>query len=128
MSSAEGGSDGDAKKSSEADTKNKRQIDQFVGSPGASFSSSLGYDAEQSPQAYPLQSTHGIYNQQQRLPLYTRRPIAANSKSPVLPEDDVIEQERQLQSQQQVCSNNIFHPSHGHCESTLCTLQPIAHN
>lgn len=100
-----GGGVGDAKKSGETETKNKRQIEQFLGSPGASFDASLGYDLEHGPQAYPSQLTHGIYNQQQRLPLYTRRPTGS-SKSPVLPEDDVIEQERQLQSQQQVCSSH----------------------
>lgn len=96
-----GGNGADAKKTIETE-KNKRQIEQFLGSPGASIDGTLGYDTDQFPQAYPLQSTHGIYNQ----PLYTRRPTAGSSKSPVLPEDDVIEQERQLQSQQQVCSIN----------------------
>lgn len=128
-----GGSGDNAKKPVETE-KNKRQIDQFLGSPGASIDGSLGYDAEQGPQAYPLQLTHGIYNQQQRLPLYTRRPTGS-SKSPVFPEDDVIEQERQLQSQQQVCSIYslfllLLFTSPAHCKSQTipCTLQPIARN
>lgn len=101
------GSNDKAKKPVETETKNKRQIEQFLGSPGASIDGTLGFDTEQLPQAYPLQLTHGIYNQPQRLPLYTRRPTSAvgSSKSPlILPEDDAVEQERQLQSQQQVCS------------------------
>lgn len=85
----------------EPETKNKRQIEQFLGSPGASVAASLGYDADPAgPQAYPLQLTHAIYDQQQRLLLYTRRPTG-NSKSPSLSEDDAIEQEQQLQQQQQ---------------------------
>lgn len=96
-----GGSKADSKKPVETE-KNKRQIEQFLGSPGASIDGTLGYDNVQLPQAYPLSLSHGIYNQ----PLYTRRPSTGSSKSPVGPEDDVIEQERQLQSQQQVCSTN----------------------
>lgn len=103
MNSGGGGGDSDNAKKPVETEKNKRQIEQFLASPGASIDGSLGYDTEQLPQAYPLQLTHGIYNQPQRLPLYTRRPTGS-SKSPLVPEDDVIEQERQLQSQQQVCS------------------------
>lgn len=125
--SVNSGGGGKAKKSGEAEAKNKRQIDQFLGSPGASIGSSLGYDAEQGLQAYPLQFTQGIYNQPQRLPLYTRHP-AGNSKSP---EIDAIEQEQRLQSQQQVCSRNqLFLSPSGHCKSPnkpACTLQSIAH-
>lgn len=49
--------------------KNKRQINQFLRNPGTSASISIA-----EPQAFPLQLSHGIYSQQ-RLPLYTRRPI-----------------------------------------------------
>lgn len=114
-----GGAKGaDSKKPAETE-KNKRQIEQFLGSPGASIDGTLGYDNVQLPQAYPLQLSHGIYNQ----PLYTRRPTTGSSKSPVLPEDDVIEQERQLQSQQQVCSSNPIQSNSIYSHSGIANLK-----
>lgn len=57
------------RKTLNADIKNKRQINQFLRTPGGSASLPIGTE----PQAFPLQQSHGIYSQQ-RLPSYTRRP------------------------------------------------------
>lgn len=81
--------------------KNKRQVNQFLRTPGTSAATSLGTEPE--PQAYPLQLSHGIYSQQ-RVPLYTRRPTVI-SKPQVT--EDIDEQE--LQPQQQV-GTAIFIP------------------
>lgn len=81
-----------------AEPKSKRQVDQYLRTPGASVSSSLGIDGEQDPQAYPLQLSHNIYNQQ-RLPLYTRRPTTI--AKPQVSDDDL---EQAQQPQQQVRS------------------------
>lgn len=76
-----------------SDTKNKRQVDQYLRTPGASASTAIG--SEGGPQAFPLQLSHGIYSQS-RLPLYTRRPTTI-SKPQVTEEN--VEQEPQQQQQ-----------------------------
>lgn len=80
--------------------KNKRQVNQYLRTPGSSAATSLGTEPE--PQAFPLQLSHGIYSQQ-RVPLYTRRPTSI-SKPQVT--EDVDEQE--LQPQQQVRCDFYF--------------------
>lgn len=80
--------------------KNKRQVNQYLRTPGTSAATSLGTEPE--PQAFPLQLSHGIYSQQ-RVPLYTRRPTTI-SKPQVT--EDVDEQE--LQPQQQVRCDFYF--------------------
>lgn len=98
-SSSAGG--GDVKNAADSEPKNKRQVDEYLRTAGTSAAASLN---DQGPQAFPLQLSHGIYSQQQsqqqqRSPLYTRRPAPISHKVQVT-EDDV-EQEQQQQQQQQ---------------------------
>lgn len=83
-------------KSVDSDTKNKRQVNQFLRTPETNMATSIGIESE--PQALPLQLSHGIYSQQ-RVPLYTRRPTTI-PKSQVN-EEDIEEQEPQQQQLQQ---------------------------
>lgn len=83
----------DVKSVSDAEPKNKRQVDEYLRTPGTSAASSLN---DQGPQAFPLQLSHGIYNQQQRVPLYTRRPTTISHK-PQVTEDDVEQEQPQRQ-------------------------------
>lgn len=87
-------------KNTNSDTKNKRQVGQFLRTPGASQATSIGTESE--PQAFPLQLSHGIYSQQ-RVPLYTRFPT-------VLPKQQVTEDtdEQEPQQQQQVQKSILF--------------------
>lgn len=96
-------SGGDVKSASDAEPKNKRQVDEYLRTPGTSAAASLN---DQGPQAFPLQLSHGIYSQQ-RAPLYTRRPTAISHK-PQVTEDDV-EQEQQQQRQVRFSHNNQMH-------------------
>lgn len=76
----------------DGETKNKRQVNEYLRTPGTGVASSLN---DQGPQAFPLQLSHGIYNQP-RVPLYTRRPTSTVAHKPQVTEDDV-EQEHQRQ-------------------------------
>ncbi|XP_031624006.1 putative uncharacterized protein DDB_G0291608 [Contarinia nasturtii] len=86
--------DSETRNTFDSDTKNKRQVNQYIRTPGTSAATSVG--TESGPQVFPLQLSHSIY--QQRLPLYTRRPTTV-SKPQVT--EDVNEQEPQQQQQQQ---------------------------
>lgn len=77
----------------DSETKNKRQANQFLRTPGTNVATSIGTESE--PQALQLQLSHGIYGQQ-RVPLYTRRPTMI-PKSQV--NEDTEEQEPQQQQQ-----------------------------
>lgn len=79
-----------------ADIKNKRQVNQFLQTPGASAATSIGTESE--PQAFPLQLSHGIYSQQ-RLPLYTRRPTTITKQ---VTEDTEIQEPQQQQQVEQI--------------------------
>lgn len=82
----------DVKGVGDGETKNKRQVNDYLRTPGTSVDRSLN---DQGPQAFPLQLSHGIYNQP-RVPLYTRRPTSNVAHKPQVTEDDV-EQEHQRQ-------------------------------
>ncbi|XP_055309962.1 uncharacterized protein LOC129573479 isoform X2 [Sitodiplosis mosellana] len=74
------------------ETKNKRQVNQYLRTPGTS--ASIGIDS--GPQVFPLQLSHGIYNQQ-RVPLYTRRPTTVSK--PQIVENEELEPQPQQQQQ-----------------------------
>lgn len=79
-------------KTSEA--KNKRQVDEYLRTPGSSAATAIG--SESGPQLFPVQFSHGIYNQHS---LYKRRPSSIHT--PLTTEADE-EHESQQQQQQQV--------------------------
>lgn len=76
----------------DSETKNKRQVNQYLRTPGTSAITSIGTDS--GPQVFPLYS-QGLYSQQ-RVPLYTRRPTTI-TRAQV--DEDEEEQEPQQQKQ-----------------------------
>lgn len=87
---------------SEAKNNPKRQINQFVRTPGANTGSNDGTEPESidrvQAQSFPLQLTHSIYSQQ---PIYARR-------TTLKPEPQVVDQEQELERQQNEVCNIIF--------------------
>lgn len=78
----------------DSETKNKRQVNQYLRMPGTSAISSIGTDS--GPQLFPLQLSNGLYSQQ-RVPLYARRPTTITRA-----QADEDEEEQEPQQQQQV--------------------------
>lgn len=78
----------------DSETKNKRQVNQYLRTPGTSAITSIGTDS--GPQVFPLQLSQGVYSQQ-RVPLYTRRPTTASKPQAI--DDGEEEQEPQQQLQ-----------------------------
>lgn len=90
------------------DAKNKRQINQFVRTPGANVGAGDDGQPESidriQAQSYPLQLTHAIYSQQ---PIYARRTTAK-------PEPQVVDEEQELERQQnEVSCMRMEHHAHG---------------
>lgn len=77
----------------DSETKNKRQVNQYLRTPGTSAITSIGTDS--GPQVFPLYS-QGLYSQK-RVPLYTRRPTTITRA-----QADEDEEEQEPQQQQQV--------------------------
>lgn len=73
------------------DTKNKRQVNQYLQTPGTS---AITIRRDSGPQVFPIQLSNGIYSQPS---LYTRRPTPVSK--PQIVEN---EEEQELQPQQQV--------------------------
>lgn len=74
-----------------SDVKNKRQINQFVRTPGATSVASETESVDRvQPQTFPSYLTHSIYSQQ---PIYARRPTQKTDSS--TNDDDNQEQEPQ---------------------------------
>lgn len=77
----------------DSETKDKRQVNQYLRTPGTS---AITIRTDSGPQVFPIQLPNGIHNQQ-RVPLYTRRPTTVSK--PNIVEN---EEEHEAYQQQQV--------------------------